>query len=134
MPAAEDPGARRDERDGPDERDRHGERGRDRHGERGRDRRGEWEPVGTVGEEFLRLAEAAGSRLGAVAGPLAGEATRLLDSVTDTVRQRHPEVARHLTAAGGELLAAWRAVLADARRPPAASPADDGRDGRTPPD
>ncbi|NUP34446.1 MAG: DUF5304 family protein [Streptomycetaceae bacterium] len=65
-----------------------------------------------MAEEARRLAEA-------VAGKLGGVRQR----VVDPLLERHPEAAAHLSAAGSELLAAYRAFVTDKERRWASRPA-----------
>ncbi|WP_377272020.1 DUF5304 family protein [Peterkaempfera sp. SMS 1(5)a] len=70
--------------------------------------------LGPLVEEVRRFASAVGERM--------QEATRALgsadglDRFAGPVREKHPEVYRHLAAAGGELLAAYRAAVSGHER------------------
>ncbi|GAA4954747.1 hypothetical protein GCM10023205_15680 [Yinghuangia aomiensis] len=66
-----------------------------------------------------RLAEEARRFAEAVAGKLGGVRQR----VVDPLLERHPEAAAHLSAAGSELLAAYRAFVTDKERRWASRPA-----------
>ncbi|MCI0386017.1 DUF5304 family protein [Streptomyces sp. CNQ085] len=90
--------------------------------ERRRERYGT--PPGSAAEELLKLAEAVTGKLAEIGGPLAGPAARgaarqfahfadRARAAVEPVVERNPEVFDHLAAAGGELLAAYRAAVAD---------------------
>ncbi|MFH0244732.1 DUF5304 family protein [Streptomyces sp. HK10] len=90
--------------------------------ERRRERYGT-EP-GSAAEELLKLAEAVTGKLTELGGPLAGPAARgavrqfaqfadRARAAVEPVVERNPEVFDHLAAAGGELLAAYRAAVTD---------------------
>jgi hypothetical protein len=76
-----------------------------------------------AGRELRRLADAVVRTAGALGRPLGGPAgetaartaaQQLINQADAVVRpalERHPDVLDHLTAAGGELLAAYRAAL-----------------------
>ncbi|WP_019545826.1 DUF5304 family protein [Streptomyces sulphureus] len=83
---------------------------------------------GSAAEELRRLAEAVGDRLAEFGRPLLGSAgtaavegvakqfARQAKDTVDPVLRRNPEVVDHLAAAGGELLAAYRAAVGEAER------------------
>ncbi|MFP8885124.1 DUF5304 family protein [Streptomyces mangrovi] len=90
--------------------------------ERRRERYGT--PPGSAAEELLKLAEAVTGKLAELGGPLAGPAARgavrqfahfadRARAAVEPVVERNPEVFDHLAAAGGELLAAYRAAVTD---------------------
>ncbi|WP_031506548.1 DUF5304 family protein [Streptomyces megasporus] len=90
--------------------------------ERRRERHGT--PPGSAAEELRRLAEAVAGKLAELGGPLAGPAARGVGrqvqqvvaqakAVVEPVVERNPKVFEHLAAAGGELLAAYRAAVED---------------------
>ncbi|MGY1453922.1 DUF5304 family protein [Streptomyces sp. SS8] len=90
--------------------------------ERRRERYGT--PPGSAAEELLKLAEAVTGKLAELGGPLAGPAARgavrqfaqfadRARAAVEPVVERNPQVFDHLAAAGGELLAAYRAAVAD---------------------
>ncbi|WP_340562119.1 DUF5304 domain-containing protein [Streptomyces sp. GSL17-111] len=111
---------------------------------------------GSAAEELRRLAESVADRIADVAAPLAGQAfgaagqgerwaRQFVESAraaVEPVVERNPQVFEHLSAAGGELLAAYRSAVTDAeqrwtRRPdgtdrstarPEADSGDDRRD------
>ncbi|AXI77130.1 DUF5304 family protein [Peterkaempfera bronchialis] len=65
-------------------------------------------------DEVRRFASAVGERMQEVSRTLgAGEG---LEQLASPLRERHPEVYRHLAAAGGELLAAYRAAVSGQER------------------
>jgi hypothetical protein len=84
-----------------------------------RTREGAGESAGTgpdlsgLVDEVRRLASTVGERLQQAqqAVTATSEATEGLDRLTAPLREQHPEVYRHLAAAGGELLAAYRAAV-----------------------
>ncbi|MBB1247240.1 DUF5304 family protein [Streptomyces durbertensis] len=118
--------------------------------------RGDGEPPrGDAADELRRLVESVADRVADVAAPLVGAAgraaagegvgvtaERLTRQLAETARtafddvaDRSPEVVSHLSAAGAELLAAYRAVVADQERrwtrreePCVRVPHDDGHD------
>ncbi|WP_055591207.1 DUF5304 family protein [Streptacidiphilus griseoplanus] len=70
--------------------------------------------LGPLVEEVRRFASAVGERMQEATRALgAGEG---LDRLAGPVREKHPEVYRHLAAAGGELLAAYRAAVSGHER------------------
>ncbi|MFP8904563.1 DUF5304 family protein [Streptomyces atacamensis] len=90
--------------------------------ERRRERYGA--PVGSAAEELFKLAEAVTGKLAELGGPLAGPAARgavrqfaqfadRARAAVEPVVERNPKVFDHLAAAGGELLAAYRAAVTD---------------------
>ncbi|MFP8963504.1 DUF5304 family protein [Streptomyces nanhaiensis] len=90
--------------------------------ERRRERYGA--PVGSAAEELFKLAEAVTGKLTELGGPLAGPAARgavrqfaqfadRARAAVEPVVERNPKVFDHLAAAGGELLAAYRAAVTD---------------------
>ncbi|AEW93626.1 MULTISPECIES: DUF5304 domain-containing protein [Streptomycetaceae] len=70
---------------------------------------------GTAAEELRKLAEAVVEKVSELGSPAAATAAHTViaqvKAVTDTVRERNPEVFEHLSAAGGEILAAYRAMV-----------------------
>ncbi|WP_051940980.1 DUF5304 family protein [Phaeacidiphilus oryzae] len=64
-------------------------------------------------DEVRRLAGTVGERLQQASDAVTAthEATDGLQRLTAPLREKHPEVYRHLAAAGGELLAAYRAAV-----------------------
>lgn len=85
-------------------------------------------PGARLAEEARRLAES-----------LAAQAGLVREQVVEPLLRKHPEVAAHLTAAGSELVSAYRAFVADRERRWAARPApteritlDDTEDGEDP--
>ncbi|MGD9481951.1 DUF5304 family protein [Streptomyces sp. TRM70308] len=87
--------------------------------------RGGPEPAGAA-EELRRLAETVADRLAGLAGSVGGAAgpgqdwaRQLADgarAAVEPVVQRNPEVFEHLSAAGSELLAAYRSAVAGQER------------------
>ena len=79
--------------------------------------------LGPLVDEVRRFATAVGDKVQEVSRTLGnGEG---LDQLTAPLREKHPEVYRHLAAAGGELLAAYRvAVSGHERRWSAEKPSD----------
>lgn len=77
---------------------------------------------GSAGEELRRLAEAVGEvvteRLGTLNNPAVQMAAQgviaQMRSVVEPIKDRNPDVFEHLTAAGAELLAAYRSAVARA--------------------
>ncbi|QMU80141.1 DUF5304 domain-containing protein [Streptacidiphilus sp. PB12-B1b] len=68
-------------------------------------------------DEVRRFAAAVGDRVDEAASALgAGEGIRGLQQLAAPLRGKHPEVYGHLIAAGGELLAAYRAAVAASER------------------
>lgn len=67
------------------------------------------DPAERLAEEARRLAEAVAAQLG-------GVREEVREKVVDPLIRRHPEAAAHLGAAGAELLAAYRAFVADKER------------------
>ncbi|MDG9700885.1 DUF5304 family protein [Streptomyces sp. DH37] len=89
--------------------------------ERRRERYGT--PPGSAAEELLRLADAITGKLAELGVPLTGSAARQFAEFADRARavvepvvERNPKVFDHLAAAGGELLAAYRAAVTDQER------------------
>jgi hypothetical protein len=89
--------------------------------ERRRERYGT--PPGSAAEELRRLADAVTGKLAELGVPLTGSAARQFAEFADRARavvepvvERNPEVFDHLAAAGGELLAAYRAAVTDQER------------------
>ncbi|QMU68527.1 DUF5304 family protein [Streptacidiphilus sp. P02-A3a] len=80
--------------------------------------------LGPLVEEVRKFAAAVGGRVDEAASALgAGDGMRGLQQLAAPLRGKHPEVYGHLIAAGGELLAAYRAaVTASERRWSAAKP------------
>ncbi|MHC5903409.1 DUF5304 domain-containing protein [Streptomyces sp. S6] len=80
-------------------------------------------PPGSAGEELRKLFDAVSEKLGglqspllgAVAGPAAQQVVRQVvqqaKAVVEPVVERNPDVFDHLSAAGGELLAAYRSAV-----------------------
>ncbi|MGK5499549.1 DUF5304 family protein [Streptomyces sp. URMC 125] len=85
--------------------------------ERRRERYGT--PPGSAAEELRKLAEAVTGKLAELGAPLAGPAAagavrQLAEqarAAVEPVVERNPKVFEHLAAAGGELLAAYRAAV-----------------------
>jgi len=85
--------------------------------ERRRERYGT--PPGSAAEELRRLADAVAGKLSELGAPLAGPDAREVfqqiaaqaRAVVEPVVERNPRVFEHLAAAGGELLAAYRAAV-----------------------
>lgn len=70
--------------------------------------------LGPLVDEVRRLASAVGERMQEASRALGtGEG---LDRLAAPLKERHPEVYRHLAAAGGELLAAYRAAVSGHER------------------
>jgi hypothetical protein len=89
--------------------------------ERRRERYGT--PPGSAAEELRRLADAVTGKLAELGVPLTGPAARQFAEFADRARavvepvvERNPKVFDHLAAAGGELLAAYRAAVTDQER------------------
>jgi hypothetical protein len=91
----------------------------------GEDRTGQRSPaadlfgpeLGPLVEEVRRFAAAVGDRVDEAASALgAGDGMRGLQQLAAPLRGKHPEVYGHLIAAGGELLAAYRAAVAASER------------------
>ncbi|GAA2443754.1 DUF5304 family protein [Streptomyces macrosporus] len=90
--------------------------------ERRRERYGT--PPGSAAEELRRLAEAVAGKLSELGAPLTGPTARDVfhqvvaqaKAVVEPVVERNPKVFDHLAAAGGELLAAYRAAVEDQER------------------
>lgn len=80
--------------------------------------------LGPLVEEVRKFAAAVGGKVDEAASALgAGDGMRGLQQLAAPLRSKHPEVYGHLIAAGGELLAAYRAaVTASERRWSAAKP------------
>jgi hypothetical protein len=79
--------------------------------------------LGPLVEEVRRLAGAVGDRVQEVSRNLQGLGglgdlglSGGLDQLAAPIREKHPEVYRHLAAAGGELLAAYRAAVSGHER------------------
>jgi hypothetical protein len=72
--------------------------------------------VGSAAEELRRLAEAVGDRLAGLRNPAVQMAAQgvisQVRSVVEPIKDRNPDVFDHLTAAGAELLAAYRSAVA----------------------
>ncbi|MEE1928702.1 DUF5304 family protein [Streptomyces sp. TRM 70351] len=94
--------------------------------DRRRERYGSGGAPGGAAEELRRLAETVAGRLADLAGPLTGGAAQgeqwarqLVDGARAAARpvlQRNPDVVAHLSAAGSELLAAYRSAVADSEQ------------------
>ncbi|WP_328912938.1 MULTISPECIES: DUF5304 family protein [unclassified Streptomyces] len=77
---------------------------------------------GSAAEELRRFAEAVGEavtdRLATLRNPAVQMAAQgvisQVRSVVEPIKERHPDVVDHLTAAGAELLAAYRSAVAEA--------------------
>ncbi|GAA2412609.1 carbon catabolit repression protein [Streptomyces glaucosporus] len=86
--------------------------------ERRRERYGT--PPGSAAEELRRLAEAVAGKLAELGGPAARgvfhQVVSQARAVVEPVVERNPKVFDHLAAAGGELLAAYRAAVEDQER------------------
>jgi len=80
--------------------------------------------LGPLVDEVRKFAAAVGGKVDEAASALgAGDGMRGLQQLAAPLRSKHPEVYGHLIAAGGELLAAYRAaVTASERRWSAAKP------------
>ncbi len=102
---------------------------------------------GSAAEELRKLADAVVDRLSEFRSPVAGIAAQAVISqvkaVGDQLRDSNPGVFEHLTAAGSELLSAYRAAVAGqeqrwtrgetaapAPRPEGAARPDDGDQGK----
>jgi hypothetical protein len=76
-------------------------------------------PPGAAAEELRKLMDAVADKLSGLSGPLLGPATsgvvqqvvRQAREAVEPVIERNPAVFDHLTAAGGELLAAYRSAV-----------------------
>lgn len=72
--------------------------------------------VGSAGEELRRLAEAVTDKLASLRNPAVQLAAQgvisQVRSVVEPIKDRNPDVFDHLTAAGAELLAAYRSAVA----------------------
>ncbi|WP_432055250.1 DUF5304 domain-containing protein [Streptomyces sp. bgisy022] len=85
-------------------------------------------PAGSAAEELRKLVDTVADKLsglqspllGAVAGPAAQQVVRQVvqqaKAAVEPVIERNPDVFDHLAAAGGELLAAYRAAVQDQER------------------
>ena len=74
-------------------------------------------------EEVRKFASAVGGKVDSASSVLGGDGMQGLQQLAAPLRSKHPEVYGHLIAAGGELLAAYRAaVTASERRWSAAKP------------
>ncbi|MER5477973.1 DUF5304 domain-containing protein [Streptomyces sp. NPDC002734] len=121
--------------------------------ERHRERRGAGEATGSAAEELRKLASAVADRLASFQGQAqllgaAEQVVRQARAAVEPVVERNPDVFRHLSAAGSELLAAYRSAVqsqerrwtageeppagrpgGSSRAPSADRPEDDGEDG-----
>ncbi|MDH6227348.1 MULTISPECIES: DUF5304 family protein [Streptomyces] len=84
--------------------------------ERRRERRDPGGGTGSAAEELRRLASAVADRLGSLQGQAqllgaAEQVVRQARAAVEPVIERNPEVFRHLSAAGSELLAAYRSAV-----------------------
>jgi hypothetical protein len=61
-----------------------------------------------------------------------GTLNDLLGDAVSGLRERHPDVVAHLTAAGGELVAAYRAVVGESERRWTSGESGAGRTGKRP--
>jgi predicted NBD/HSP70 family sugar kinase len=85
-------------------------------------RRREQTGQGSAAEELRRFAEAVGDAVGERLAALRNPAVQVaaqgmlsqMRSVVEPIKERNPEVFDHLTAAGAELLAAYRSAVAGA--------------------
>jgi predicted NBD/HSP70 family sugar kinase len=85
-------------------------------------RRREQAGQGSAAEELRRFAEAVGDAVGERLAALRNPAVQVaaqgmlaqVRSVVEPIKERNPEVFDHLTAAGAELLAAYRSAVAGA--------------------
>lgn len=85
-------------------------------------RRREQTGQGTAAEELRRFAEAVGDAVGERLAALRNPAVQLaaqgmlaqVRSVVEPIKERNPDVFDHLSAAGAELLAAYRSAVAGA--------------------
>jgi len=90
--------------------------------ERARRREETGQGAGSAAEELRRLAEAVGEvvseRLGTLRNPAVQFAAQgviaQVRSVVEPIKERNPDVFEHLSAAGAELLAAYRSAVARA--------------------
>ena len=71
---------------------------------------------GSAGDELRRLAEAVGDRLAGLRNPAVQIAAQgvisQVRSVVEPIKERNPDLFDHLSAAGAELLAAYRSAVA----------------------
>ncbi|MEE1942472.1 DUF5304 family protein [Streptomyces sp. TRM 70361] len=88
--------------------------------ERARRRERYGTPPGSAAEELRRLADAVTGKLAELGGPVArGVVQQFVTqarAAVEPVVERNPRVFDHLAAAGGELLAAYRAAVEDQER------------------
>lgn len=67
-------------------------------------------------EEVRKFASAVGGKVNSASSVLNGDGMEGLQQLAAPLRSKHPEVYGHLIAAGGELLAAYRAAVTAAER------------------
>ncbi|MBC3842012.1 DUF5304 domain-containing protein [Streptacidiphilus sp. 4-A2] len=73
--------------------------------------------LGPLVEEVRKFASAVGGRVDEAAAAFgSGDGIRGIQQLAAPLRSKHPEVYGHLIAAGGELLAAYRAAVAASER------------------
>ncbi|MFE9660413.1 DUF5304 family protein [Streptomyces sp. NPDC005955] len=92
-------------------------------------------PPGSATEELRKLMDAVADKLSGLSGPLLGPATsgvvqqvvRQAREAVEPVIERNPAVFDHLTAAGGELLAAYRSAVQNQESRWTRGPAEDPR-------
>jgi len=67
-------------------------------------------------EEVRKFASAVGGKVDSASSVLGGDGMQGLQQLAAPLRSKHPEVYGHLIAAGGELLAAYRAAVSASER------------------
>ncbi len=67
-------------------------------------------------EEVRKFASAVGGKVNSASSVLNGDGMQGLQQLAAPLRSKHPEVYGHLIAAGGELLAAYRAAVSASER------------------
>jgi Family of unknown function (DUF5304) len=83
--------------------------------------------LGPLVEEVRKFASAVGGKVDEAASALGtGDGMRGLQQLAAPLRSKHPEVYGHLIAAGGELLAAYRAAVTASERRWSAPPKPSG--------
>ena len=83
--------------------------------------------LGPLVEEVRKFASAVGGKVDEAASVLGGgDGMRGLQQLAAPLRSKHPEVYGHLIAAGGELLAAYRAAVTASERRWSAPPKPSG--------
>ncbi len=94
---------------------------------------------GSAADELFKLAEAVADKVSELRSPAAGLAAKAMISqvkaAVDPIRDRNPDLFEHLSAAGAELLAAYRSAVTGQEqrwtrgtRPPAGSSGTDTKD------